>query len=59
MVWDESFSTASRVGVVATLEGWMGAECAIIGTEIRGDRAAERHGCFVFVVCCKGFLCVT
>ena len=25
----------------------MGAECAILGTEIRGDRAAELHGCFV------------
>ena len=50
MVWHESFSTASRVGVVATLKGWMGAECAILGTEIRGDRAAELHGCLLSVV---------
>ena len=48
MVWHESFSTASRVGVVATLKGWMGAECAILGTEIRGDRAQRN---FMVVYC--------
>ena len=31
MVWHEFFSEASRVGVVATMEGWKGAECAILG----------------------------
>jgi len=49
VVWHESFSTASRVGVVATLKGWMGAECAILGTEIRGDRIGQRN--FMVVYC--------
>ena len=41
MVWHEFFSAASRVGVVATMKGWKGAECAILGTEIGGDRASD------------------
>ena len=44
MVWHEFFSAASRVGVVATMKGWKGAECAILGTEIGGDRASGSHG---------------
>ena len=44
MVWHEFFSAASRVGVVATMEGWKGAKCAILGTEIGGDRASGSHG---------------
>ena len=45
MVWHESFSTASRVGVAEAMEeGWMGAECAILGTEIGGDRESGSHG---------------
>ena len=47
MVWHEFFSAASRVGVVATMEGWKGAECAILGTEIGGDRAREVMVAFV------------
>ena len=49
MVWHEFFSAASRVGVVATMEGWKGAECAILGTEIGGDRESGSHGCLVFL----------
>ena len=44
MVWHEFFSAASRVGVVATMKGWKGAECAILGTEIGGDRESGSHG---------------
>ena len=44
LVWHESFSTASRVGIVAMMEGWVGAECAILGMEIGGDRAGGSHG---------------
>ena len=42
MVWHESFSTASRVGVVAAIDGWMRAEYAILGTyRGRGEGLAE------------------
>jgi hypothetical protein len=38
----ESFSTASRVGVVAAIDGWMRAEYAILGTyRGRGEGLAE------------------
>ena len=48
MVWHESFSTASRVGVAATMEGWMGAKkCAIW-------EHGERHGLMFVqrILCC-------
>ena len=35
------------------MEGWKGAECAILGTEIGGDRASGSHGCLCY---CNGFL---
>ena len=44
MVWHESFSTASRVGVVAAIDGWFRAEYAILGTYRGGDRAGGSHG---------------
>ena len=53
MVWHEFFSAASRVGVVARMEGWKGAECAILGTEIGGVGRAEVMVAFVIA---NGFL---
>ena len=58
MVWHESFSTASRVGVVAAIDGWLRAEYAILGTYRGGDRAGGSHG---VPMCCgqfDGFFCV-
>jgi len=49
----ESFSTASRVGLVAAIDGWMRAEYAILGTYRGGDRAGGSHG---VVAICNGFL---
>ena len=47
MVLHESFSTASRVGVSVAMEGWMGSECAILGTEIGGDREKRKSWFFI------------
>ena len=55
MVWHESFSTASRVGVVAAIDRWIRAEYAILGTYRGGDRAGGSHG---VVAICNGFLFV-
>ena len=49
MVWHESFSTASRVGVVAAIDGWLRAEYAILGTYRGGDRAGGSHGVVAIV----------
>ena len=57
MVWHESFSTASRVGVVAAIDGWLRAEYAILGTYRGGDRAGGSQ-VYVLWPVCNGFFCV-
>ena len=50
MVWHEFFSAASRVGVVATMDGWMGAECAIrVDSGRKSGEIGQRN--FMVVYC--------
>ena len=55
MVWHESFSTASRVGVVATMEGWMGAEW-LTRDGNRGDRVSGTSWFVLLSYCATDFV---